>query len=256
MPTWNPNQYLKFKNERLQPSLDLISRIELENPATILDLGCGPGNSTAALRRRWPSARVAGLDNSPEMIAAAVRDFPQGEWILADGGSFEPPTPYDLIFANAALQWIPNHETLIPRLFGVVAPGGALAVQVPAMNDAPLARAVVSVAARAAWRDHTSGCDRLLNYRTPEYYFRILRLLGTRFELWQTTYYHVLESQQALIEWYRGTGMKPYLDPLPDDTARAQFQDEVLREVAPHYPAESDGRVLFPFKRVFFAVHK
>ena len=254
MAAWNPNQYLKFKNERTQPSRDLISRIALENPATILDLGCGPGNSTAALRRRWPDARVAGLDNSPEMIQAASKDFPGGEWILADVTTFQPPAQSDLIFANATLQWLQHHETLLPRLFGFVKPGGALAVQVPAA--APLAGAVIAVAADPAWRAQTAGCERLQNYRTPEYYFDIIRRLGSHFEIWQTTYYHILASQQGLIEWHRGTGLKPFLDRLPDDAARSEFEKEVLKKISPFYPAQADGRVLFPFKRIFFTIYK
>jgi len=256
MPTWNPNQYLKFKNERTQPSLDLISRISLENPTTILDLGCGPGNSTAALRRRWPDAKVTGLDNSPEMIAAALKDFPEGEWILGDIATFQPAAQSDLIFANAALQWVEHHETLVPRLFSFVKFGGALAVQVPANGDSPLAKAVSAVAASPAWRGLTVGCERLLNYRSPEYYFDILQTRGSHFDIWQTTYYHVLASQQGLIEWYRGTGMKPFLDRLPDDTARAVFEAEVLNQIAPFYSAQADGRVLFPFKRNFFTIYK
>jgi trans-aconitate 2-methyltransferase len=256
MATWNPSQYLKFKNERTQPSLDLISRISLENPATIFDLGCGPGNSTAALRQRWPDARVAGLDNSPEMIKAALADFPAGEWILADLATFQPSAPGDLVFANATLQWLTDHETLVPRLFGLVKPGGVLAVQVPANADSPLARAVVAVAAKPAWRGHTAGCERLHNYRTPEYYFDILRPLGSHFEIWQTTYYHVLASPPGLIEWYRGTGMKPFLDRLPHDAARREFEAEVLETISPFYPVLADGRVLFPFKRNFFTLYK
>jgi trans-aconitate 2-methyltransferase len=188
MPVWNPSQYLVFKQERTQPSLDLISRIHLEKPGKILDLGCGPGNSTAALRARWPKAHVAGLDNSPEMIEAARKDFPGGEWVLGDLAAFEPREPYDLYFANAALQWLPDHETLLPRLYGFVKPGGALAVQVPDMSESPLAKSVVLVAHRPAWRDLTAGSERPVNYRAPEYYFPILNSLAARFELWQTTY--------------------------------------------------------------------
>ena len=256
MSTWNPQQYLKFKNERTQPSLDLIARISLDNPATILDLGCGPGNSTAALRRRWPGAKVAGVDNSPEMIETASRDFSNGEWILADIATFQPAAPSDLIFTNATLQWLPNHETLVPRLFSFVRLDGVLAVQVPArQRPTTLIRPIV-LAARPAWSKLTAGCEKRQNYRTPEYYFDIIRTLGSRFEIWQTIYYHVLDSQQGLIEWYRGTGMKPILDRLPDDTARKTFEAEVLKEISPSYPAQADGRVLFPFKRNFFTIYK
>jgi trans-aconitate 2-methyltransferase len=256
MPTWNPSQYLLFKRERTQPSLDLISRINLEKPETILDLGCGPGNSTAALRRRWPGAKVTGLDNSPEMIAAAWQDYPEGEWTLGDVATFQPVAQSDLIFANATLQWLHDHETLVPRLISFVKLGGALAVQVPANGDSPLAKAVFAVAASPAWRELTAGCEQWHNYRTPEYYFDLLQTRGSHFEIWQTTYYHLLASPAGLIEWYRGTGMKPFLDRLPDDTARAAFEAEVLKQIAPFYPAHADGRVLFPFKRNFFTLYK
>ena len=256
MATWNPDQYLKFKNERTQPSLDLISRIDLKNPKTILDLGSGPGNSTAVLREHWPEAHVAGIDNSPEMIATSRNEYPNEEWILADLATYQPKVSADLVFANATLQWLPDHEVLVPRLFEWVNPGGALAVQIPATGDSPLAKAVISVSDRPEWNRYTAGTERRLNYRTPEYYFDILHRLGTNLALWQTTYYHILSSQQGLIEWYRGTGMKPYLDRLPDDTARATFELEVLKEISPFYPAQSDGRVLFPFKRIFFTLYK
>ena len=256
MATWNPNQYLKFKAERTQPSLDLIARIRLADPKSILDLGSGPGNSTAALRQRWPGAQVAGLDNSPEMIAAARKDFPAGEWIQADVATYLPPEQKDLIFANATLQWLHHHETLLPRLFSFVRLGGALAVQVPANGDSALAQAVYAVAARPAWRDFTAGCENLHNYRPTEYYFDLLQFIGAEFELWQTTYYHILNSQPDLIEWYRGTGMKPFLDRLPSESARNAFEAEVLAEIIPHYRVHPTGKVLFPFKRTFFTVYK
>jgi trans-aconitate 2-methyltransferase len=256
MPGWNPYQYLKFCGERTQPSLDLIARIALENPASIIDIGCGPGNSTAALRRRWPSAGVTGLDSSPEMIAAARKDHPQGEWIIANAATFRPNRQYDLVFSNATLQWIHHHETLIPKLLSLVAPGGVFAAQVPSTGDSPLAQSLKAVAARPKWSGLTAGCESQNNYRTAEYYYPILRSLGGPFSLWQTTYYHVLESQQDLIEWYRGTGMKPFLDRLPGDAEKSEFEAEVLAAAAPHFPPQTDGRVLFPFKRIFFTVNK
>jgi trans-aconitate 2-methyltransferase len=167
----------------------LISRINLEKPATILDLGCGPGNSTAALRRRWPDAKVTGLDNSPEMIAAACQDFPGGEWILADVATFQPAAQSDLIFANATLQWLHHHETLVPRLFSFVKPGGALAVQVPANGDSPLAKAVFAVAARSGLARTDRRLRAMHNYRTPEYYFDLL----------QTRLARILKSGRRLI---------------------------------------------------------
>lgn len=190
------------------------------------------------------------------MIVAAQKDYPQGEWINADAASFRPNRQYDLVFSNATLQWIHHHTTLIPTLFDLVAPGGALAVQVPSTGDSPLVQAVREVAASSRWRDLTAGCESLNNYRTAEYYYPILHSISIFFELWQTTYYHILKSHKGLIEWYRGTGMKPFLDRLPNDAARMEFESEVLHAVTPHYPLQADGRVLFPFKRVFFIVYR
>ena len=131
MPAWDANLYLKFANERTQPAIDLVSRINLANPQRIIDVGCGPGNSTAILRQRWPGAAVAGLDSSPEMIAAARLANPEQEWILADAGAWQADAPYDLVFSNATLQWLPDHERIVRRLFDQVAAGGALAFQIP-----------------------------------------------------------------------------------------------------------------------------
>jgi trans-aconitate 2-methyltransferase len=190
------------------------------------------------------------------MINAAKTDFPGGEWLLGDIASLQPREPYDLYFANAALQWLPNHETLLPRLLGLVRPGGALAVQVPDMGDSPLAKSVVWVAHQPYWRELTAESERTVNYRSAEYYFPILNSLKARFELWQTTYYHVLPSQTALLDWYRGTGLKPFLDRLPDETFRTKFLGEIFQQIAPYYPGETDGRVVLPFKRVFFTIYR
>lgn len=256
MPSWNPDQYLKFARERTQASVDLVSRIEVENPRSIIDIGCGPGNSTRVLRDRWPNAHFSGLDNSEEMISKARTDFPDIEWITGDVRSYRFTEEYDIVFSNAAIQWIPDHKELVPGLFNIVRPGGALAIQVPADQDSPIRRSLLSASSREKWARYTSGCERMINYRTAEYYYDIVTRLSKRFDLWETVYYHILDSQAALIEWYKGTAMKPFLESLPDDANRREFENDVLVGCKDNYEVRKDGNVLYPFRRVFFVAYK
>jgi trans-aconitate 2-methyltransferase len=257
MPNWNPEQYLKFKNERTQPSIDLISKIKLGDPRFIIDIGCGPGNSTQALYRRWPTAEIVGLDNSEEMIKKAREDYPMQKWVLADASVFESDQKYDLVFSNATLQWIPNHEKLFPRLFNLLNDKGAVAVQVPAHMDSPINRALSSVASSKRWYSFTGGdlAKQSINLQSPDYYYDLLSPMASDLDLWVTIYYHVLSSHEGLIEWYKGTGMRPYLERLPDDASRAEFENEVLEECRSSYKLQMNGTILFPFRRVFFVAY-
>jgi len=250
MPIWNPGQYLKFGAERTQPSRDLCARIPGE-PGRILDLGCGPGNSTAVLRERWPGAQLAGLDSSPAMIERARADRPGDTWILADARGYEPPAALDLVFSNAALQWLPEHRALFPRLMGWLAPGGCLAVQMPAKDGTTLRGLLGTVAARPRWRTALAGAEGALTFEDAAFYYDVLAAAGTRVELWETVYYHQMASHEALIEWYEGTGMRPYLERL-QGTGPAEFKAEVLEACRGEYPLAADGRVLMPFRRLFF----
>jgi trans-aconitate 2-methyltransferase len=256
MANWDPELYLKFRDERTQPSVDLIARIELEDPRSIIDLGCGPGNSTVLLARRWPWADLTGLDNSPQMIERARVEFPNFKWLLADAGSFMPERRWDLVFSNAAIQWIDHHEKLLPQLFALVNSGGALAVQVPANNDSPLHQSLLAAAAREPWRAHVASCARLLTYLPARFYFDLLSPLARRLDVWETVYYHALPSHQALIEWYRGTGMRPFVERLGNDNERALFEAEVLKGCLAQYPLSTNGKVLYPFKRLFFVAYQ
>lgn len=256
MATWNPDQYLIFRDERTQPAIDLAAKVKIENAATVIDVGCGPGNSTQVLRRRWPVARITGLDSSNEMIRKARADFPGQEWLLADASKLWLDRTYDVIFSNAVLQWIPDHGHLVPGLLNIVNPGGALAVQVPANNLSPLHKALLSVASAEKWYGFTAGCEKLLNYHTVEYYYDILCPIASGLDIWETTYFHVLSSHNALMEWYKGTGLRPFLEKLPDDENRAKFVGEILDECRDAYPARKDGNILFPFRRIFFVAYK
>jgi trans-aconitate 2-methyltransferase len=253
---WNPQQYLKYKNARTQPSIDLVSRIDLTAPATIIDIGCGPGNSTQVLANRWPEAVVVGFDSSPSMIEKARSDHPDRQWLLGDAAKLTEENRYDLVFSNAALQWIPDHETLIPALLRLARKNGAVAVQAPRFNRMPIRDAIATVAGRESWKKHTEGVDSLFTYHDASFYYDRLAGVAARIDLWETTYVHVLESHRALIEFCRGAGMKPFLDALPTDSDRARFEDEVLEEAKKVYPQQVDGKVLFPFRRLFFVAYK
>ena len=255
MPTWDPGQYLKFGAERTRPAVDLCTRIQ-GTPRRILDLGCGPGNSTAVLRERWPEAELAGLDSSPEMIAQARAGCPGGDWILAGAESYQPRAALDLVFSNAVLQWLPDHGRLLPRIMGWIAPGGCLAVQMPAKGGTLVRAALAEVAGRPRWREALAGVEGALTFEDPRFYYNLLAPCADRVDLWETIYYHPMASHQALVDWHAGTGMRPFLERLPDEAARSAFKAEVLEACRGCFPAAADGKVLMPFKRLFFVAWK
>ncbi len=256
MGKWDPDSYLKFQDERTQPSKDLVSRIDIARPASIIDVGCGPGNSTKVLRQRWPHSRIIGLDSSPEMIARAKETYPRENWLTADAAEWECAERFDVVFSNAALQWIPNHEFLIRKLWDRVNDGGALAVQVPANTESPLFRAVTTVSRRNEWKDRLSGCGKLFTYHAPEFYYDLLSEASKRVSIWQTTYFHVMANHQGLLDWYASTGMRPYLEKLADDGQRLSFREHVLEEIRGRFALRKDRKILFPFRRLFFIACK
>lgn len=257
MPSWNSDQYLKFARERTQPSLDLVARIDLTAPARIIDLGCGPGNSTAVLTQHWPHADVTGFDSSSEMIAAAQKKYPRGRWLTGDLATWGVASDqrYDVVFSNAAIHWVPNHAESIPRLFSAVAPGGALAFQVPHSLGAPHQRCIRELAASPAWRSRFSRPPVSWHVESPGFYYDRLAPLARSVELWLTDYMHVLSGPEAIVEWHRGTGLRPFLDQLPDDTARDEFLRDYLAAITPHYPLQTDGNLLLPFRRFFLVAY-
>jgi len=248
---WDPGGYLTFAEERTRPSHDLVARIAVPAPATVVDLGCGPGNGTEVLARRWPSARVVGVDHSPEMIEAARAAYPAREWILGGIESWAPDTPVDVVFSNAALQWLPDHRPLVQRLFGRVARGGALAFQVPSADYALVRRLIVEVAGSGPWAARMTGPLMALTMAPASSYYDWLAPLASRVDLWETEYHHVLGSPDEAVAWMSSTGLRPFLAVLdgPDDT-RA-FTEQLLVRTREAYPRRADGKVLFPFKRTF-----
>jgi trans-aconitate 2-methyltransferase len=253
--SWNPAQYAKFADVRLRPALDLLSRIDLEAPATVYDLGCGPGRITALLAERWPVAEIAGLDASPAMLAAARRGFPALRFIEADLASWTPAGPADLLFSNAALHWLDNHRALMPRLLRQVRPGGRLAVQMPRNHDQPSHQAILAAAAAGPWRDRLAPLLRPSPVATPERYYALLAPLARRLEIWETTYLQVLEGDNPVVEFTKGSALRPLLDALDGDM-RFGFEAAYRGLIAGAYPAEADGRTLFPFRRLFILAER
>ncbi len=256
MAQWDPSLYLRFADERTQPAIDLAFRVALEVPRRIIDIGCGPGNSTAVLRRRWPMAQVTGLDSSTEMIERARRDAPDQRWICEDAASFTGEQAYDVVYSNATLQWIPNHRDLISRLWNAVASGGALAVQVPANRESPLHRALRKVAASEPFSKLLDQTERVFTYHPAGFYYDLLAPISRCYETWTTEYLHVMQSHRDLVTWYKGTGMRTFLQALKDDRQRDEFEAAVLREARDGYPLQSDGKLLFAFRRLFLVAYR
>ena len=251
MPAWNADQYLRFADQRTQPCRDLVQRVPLPSLQRAIDLGCGPGNSTAVLSERWPDAHITGLDSSAAMIAAAQASAPHGHWIQQDIGNWRPADRYDLIFSNAALQWLPDHAQLFPLLLTSLAPGGALAVQMPANDQDSLAhRLICEIAQASKWKNRLSNIHRW-HVHEPAFYYDVLSSLTSHLDLWTTQYLHVLAGPQEIVQWYKGTGLRPYLDALTRPVDQQEFLAEYQAAVTAAYPPQPDGKVLFPFRRVF-----
>jgi len=264
MGNWNPELYLKFADERTHPARDLAKRASDalyslrsgQSEPIVLDIGCGPGNSTGVLRHTWPRGRFTGVDNSQDMIAKARKSDIPADWIMADVAVWNPDHRYDVVFSNAAMQWMPHHDQLISRFWSWLAPGGVLAVQIPANYQSGLHLAMQATASDSTWQPYTAGVGNFLEYHEPDYYYSILDHLSRHIQIWESTYWHVLENHDALIEWYRATGMRPYLNALPDEDARKQFEKQVLDLAKAHYPVQHDGKILYPFRRIFFTALK
>jgi trans-aconitate 2-methyltransferase len=253
MKNWNPDHYLKFKNERTQPSIDLVGRINGNLiPEDIIDVGCGPGNSTQVLKQRWPLANVIGIDKSHNMIEKAQAEYPDMNWQVSDIVTFKTPQKYDLVYSNAAIQWIPNHETLLRKMAGLLKDSGVMAIQVPQFRDMILGQVIDNISKNDRWSEKVSHCRELFTYHPFTYYYDLLTELFTKVEMWETFYLHEMQSHEAIVDWIKSTGMKPYIDSLSDEDEKTQFAAAVLEEIKYQYPTQKNGKVLFPFKRLFF----
>src|SRR5688572_20838815 len=255
MPSWDPDQYLKFSDHRLRPALDLMAQIALAAPHSIYDLGCGPGTVTRLLAERWPEAAVTGVDSSADMLAKARKEAPKVAFEQADIARWSPPAPADLLFTNATLHWLDDHAALLPRLAAQLAPGGVLAIQMPDNRQSPSHLLMDEAAAAGPWRTKLARLRPVYgSMQSPDAYYRILAPVTRQLDIWETTYLHVLPESAGgdnpVVEWTKGTALRPYLDALADPE-RGAFLAAYAARIAAAYPKQPDGRTLLPFKRIF-----
>jgi trans-aconitate 2-methyltransferase len=247
---WDPQQYLSFSDHRLRPAIDLLARVPAAAPALVYDLGCGAGNVTALLRRRWPQARVIGIDSSEAMLEKARQSLPEGEFRQADLATWQPEAAADVIFTNAALHWLPDHDALFPRLFGGLGADGVLAVQMPRNFAAPSHRHIHDTIMDGPWRERLAPLWRDAPVQPPAHYHRLLAPQATVLDIFEVEYLQRLTGVDPVKEWTKGTWLKPFLDALPEGE-RADFEEGYAARLREAYPPEADGATLFPFRRLF-----
>jgi trans-aconitate 2-methyltransferase len=262
MTSWNPAQYLQYASERLRPALDLLARVPLEHPRTIVDLGCGAGNVTRLLGERWPDAQIVGVDSSAAMLERARAELPERiryTFVEADLATWRPAAPVDLVYSNAALHWLPGHATLLPQVAAMVAGNGVLAVQMPDNFRAPSHTAINELAADPRWRAKLAAFVRAPPVAAPADYFTWLAPCARALDVWQTEYLQVLpgreDGEHPVAAWTRGTWLAPVLAAL-DDAERALFLRAYGERLAVAYPRRADGRTLFAFRRLFIVANR
>lgn len=253
---WNPQDYLRFCDHRTRPAQDLLARVPLATPARIVDLGCGPGTSTRALKARWPQAAVVGLDNDLAMLSAARAADPHGEYAPADAASWRPGPEVDLLFSNAMLHWLDDHATLFPAMMAALRPGAVLAVQVPGNHHAPSHTLLTETArSRQRWQAALEPVLRPDPVADPQDYYRWLAPRSAGLDVWETTYVQALTGEDPVLEWVRSTLLRvvqAVLLTLPDGAAEAAaFEAAYAARLRAAYPRQADGHTLYPFRRIF-----
>lgn len=253
---WDPGQYLAFADHRLRPALELLGRVALAAPAVIYDLGCGAGNVTRLIADRWPAATVVGVDNSREMLDKAAQEPARIRWVDADIRTWRPEDAPDLIYSNATLQWVEGHRDLFPRLLSFVAPEGCLAVQMPLSWEEPSHRLMRETLGDGGAGGRPLGCESLREAMAVKWvedarvYYDLLAVRARGLDVWETTYLQVLEGPDPVLEWVKGTGLRPVLNGL-EAAEREAFLAEYTRRLRRAYPVRDDGRTLYPFRRLF-----
>ena len=250
--SWSAKQYVAFEDERTRPVRDLLAALPAIEARCAVDLGCGPGNSTELLAQRFPGAELSGVDSSADMIEAARKRLPQVRFETVGIEAWSAPGPFDVILANAVLQWLPDHAALLPALARRLGQGGALAIQMPNNLDGPAHRLMREIAADGPWAHKLSAAATARTaLASADCYYTLLRSACGRADVWQTVYYHALSGGAgAIVEWFKGSGLRPFLDPL-DAAERAAYIDRYQVALARVYPPLADGGVLLPFPRLF-----
>ena len=250
MADWNPSLYLQYATERSRPAAELLSRVALENVRSVVDLGCGPGNSTALLHQRWPTAKTTGVDSSPAMLNEARNALPDCHFIEADISQFKPEHPVDLLYANASLQWVPDHYDLFPHLVSQLGHNGVLAVQMPDNWLEPTHVLMREVAYEQDYPDR--GRAPLPGVHA---YYDILTEAGCDVDIWRTTYFHKMSSHQAIIDWVSATGLRPWLQEL-NESEQKRFLKRYHEMLEEQYPLQENGQILLAFPRLFIIAQR
>ena len=250
--SWSAKQYVAFEDERTRPARDLLAAIPPVEARSAIDIGCGPGNSTELLLERFTSATVRGVDSSTDMIEAARKRLPQVQFDTVDIGTWNESGPFDVIFANAVLQWLPDHANLLPALVSKLSPGGSLAIQMPDNLNEPSHRLMRDVAANGPWASKLAdAAGQRTKMASVSDYYSMLRPHCARVDVWRTTYHHPLAGgASGVVEWFKGSGLRPFLEPL-DDAEKAHYLKQYHAAIEQAYPTLSDGSVLLPFPRLF-----
>lgn len=252
MADWNSKQYLKFEKERTQPAIDLVNRISIDKPNKIIDIGCGPGNSTEVLFKKFSGSYVIGVDKSENMISSAKKNYPHIDFKLCDISNdlHELDKDFDIVFSNACIQWVPNHKELLKNLGGLLRKGGIVAVQIPMNFNEPIHKIIEEVSTSQRWKKHFSN-PAVFHTLSQGEYFDMLSESFENISLWETVYFHVMKTHNDIMEWYRGTGLRPYLDVL-DEEEKMEFENEVMDGIIKSYPVQKNGEIIFRFPRFFF----
>jgi trans-aconitate 2-methyltransferase len=253
---WNPSQYLKFSDHRIRPALELLERVNVDSPRLIYDLGCGSGNITKIISNRWHSATIFGLDNSDEMLAKASTEKSKIQWIKNSIENWSPDELADLIYSNSTLHWINRHEELFPKLLSSLKQGGCLAIQMPLSWEMPSHRLMRETLSNGGKDFRPIGTKELrdsisLNWvKSTSWYYDIISKYTTHIDMWETEYLQVLVGDDPVLEWVKGTGLRPILNTL-EDKDREIFLFEYRKRLRKAYPTSANGCTLFPFKRLF-----
>ena len=251
MEDWSARQYLKFEDERTRPPRDLLAQVPLQKPRRVVDLGCGPGNSTELLVERYPDSEVIGLDSSPDMLRKARERLPKHKFVEADITTWSPAPGTDLLFSNAVMQWLPDHTMVLRRLLEALAPGGVLAVQMPDNTREPALVFQGEVGASGPWADHPEiKAGTRPDLPSVEAYYDLLKPVCSHIDIWHSVYNHIMASPAAIVEWFKGSSLQPFLSPL-DAAAREQFLAAYTKKIAGAYKPRADGKVLLKFPRLF-----
>ena len=253
---WDSETYLKFEKERTQPAIDLVRRVERRTVSSALDVGCGPGNSSAVIKSVFPEAEILGIDFSADMIERAKKDYPDITFEQWDADEFTEKTgkKFDLIFSNACLQWLPDQFKTITNLYKLLNENGVMAIQIPCNFDEPIHQLIHKVVTGEKWKTVFKQ-QRNCVMSSVEEYFDVISALSDEFDIWTTTYHHVLSSHEALWAWYEGTGLRPYLSQI-DDSMKGEFRKDIMEEIRKNYPLQRNGKVIFDFPRLFFTIEK